>query len=547
MPEEPSIPSVLLGLLGGIAIFILGMTLMTQALNSLAGSRMKTLLAAFTQNRFAAALTGAAVTAAVQSSSVTTVLLVGFSSVGLISVTQSAGVIFGANVGSTVTAQIIAFDISEAAAPLLAIGICAHLFKKRERLSQIGLFILGLGAIFFGMEEMSASTHPLRGYEPFVSAMQAIATPGYGILLGFAFTAIVQSSAATIGLVIVFASQGLMTLESAVAVALGANIGTCLTAAIAAIGRPPAAWRVAFLHVFFNVAGVIVWLAFIPQLVGAAAFLSGAFADAPSIAREIAMAHTLFNVANLFLFIGFAGPISRLALRVAPESRRKAPEAAQPLYLDPYYLKSPSLAIDRARLEAGRLATYALRMAEEIPVAALDGTAAQIKALARLDDELDALQTAILAYLARIDSSHLNVSEKAAAQQVIGIVNAWENVGDTLDNHVRALGLDRLDTGLQIGPETRAGIERLHQDLLRHIRLAISVTNERNPEQARALLATKEDYEAIADAVESGLAARLSGRDASQLDLYRLEADLIGNLKRIHHYLRRIARLTLAR
>ncbi|EDY82173.1 Na/Pi-cotransporter II-related protein, putative [Verrucomicrobiia bacterium DG1235] len=543
--NSPNIGSILISLLGGLAIFILGMSLMTQALNNLAGARMKALLGAFTKNRFTATLSGIAITATVQSSSVTTVLLVGFSSVGLITAAQSVGVIFGANVGSTVTAQIIAFKIAEAGAPLLALGLVLSFIKKYERLSQVGMLILGLGAIFFGMQEMGDATRPLRTYQPFLDAMQTIDSPLWGILIGLAFTAIVQSSAATIGLAMVFANQGLLPLEGAISIAFGANIGTCITAALAALGRPPAAWRIVFIHVVFNTVGVALWVAFIPQLSEASQYLADSLLGDHSLGRKIAIAHTVFNVINLLIFIGFAGPLARLAYRVVPDKIHRPQNASKPIYLDPLFLDTPSLAIDRARLETGRLAAIALKMSEEIPIAAISSDASRLNELAKCDDEVDDLQTEILNYLAKIDATKLEKRDQAAIHEVITLVNTWENIGDTLDNHILPLGHDRLRTGLVISDATKKALLSLHQELLKNMRLAMLVTTNRDPDDIKKLLAAKEAYNKLAETAERDLQTRLVGRELTRMELFRLESDLIGNLKRVHYYVRRVAKISL--
>lgn len=543
---EPDFTQISVSLLGGLALFLLGMNLMTQALNGLAGDRMKALLASFTRNRFSAALSGAAVTAAVQSSSVTTVLLVGFTSVGLMTVSQSVGVIFGANVGSTVTAQLIAFRITEAAAPLLAIGLFVSFFKKAPRLSLVGTFILGLGAIFFGMGEMSEATQPLRTYPPFIDAMQTFDAPWAGLLVGFVFTAVVQSSAATIGLVIILGDQGFIGLPAAIAIAFGANIGTCVTAFLAAIGRPAPAWRVAFIHTLFNVSGVAIWYLFIPYLGLASQWLTSlTTGGGEGLARQIAYAHTLFNLANLLLFIPFTGPVAKLAFLAIREREREVPPQSVPIYLDTLYLKTPSMAIDRARLEAGRLAAFALQMAEEIPIAALRGSRGDIERLATLDDQLDELQTAILNYLARIDGSQLSAAEKQAMRHAIALVNAWENIGDALDNDVLDLGRNRLDAGLPVSDQTYQAIAKLHQELLGLLRLAMVATGNSDASAARKALKGSPKFERLADQTESELLDRLAGRQEERMELFRLEADLINNLKRIHYFVRRIASITL--
>ncbi|MDQ8181694.1 Na/Pi cotransporter family protein [Pelagicoccus sp. SDUM812005] len=541
--DTPNFASLSFSLLGGLAIFILGMGHMTQALTNIAGARMKELLASFTRNRFAAAASGAAITAAVQSSSVTTVLLVGFSSAGLISVVQSVGVILGANLGSTVTAQIIAFKISEAGAILMAVGLAITFIRTRERIAQIGTLLLGLGAIFFGMQLMGDATRPLRGYQPFLEAMQAIESPLWGVAIGLVFTAIVQSSAATIGLSIIFANQQLISLEAAIAIAFGANIGTCITAAFAALGRPAAAWRVVFIHVVFNALGVALWFAFIPQLAGLSELVGEHLLHDATQGRQVAIAHTLFNLCNLILFIGFTEPLARLATRVAPDKVKQASQGGKPLYLDPLYLATPSLAIDRARMECGRLATLTVSMAEDIPHAALRGDLSDLKALARRDDQVDELQTAILNYLARIDASKLDTKAQHAINQTIALINSWENIGDLLDTHVLPLGYDRLQAGHPIGDATLETLSQLHQALLQDLRLALLVTTKGDPADIEKLLASKAAFRQLAEDAESDLRSSLVGRDPERMELFRLESDLISNFKHIHHHTRRPAKL----
>ena len=541
---DPSFARITISLLGGLALFLLGMNLMATALNNLAGDRMKRLIARVANNRFTAALTGTVATAVIQSSSVTTVLLVGFTSAGIMTISQSVGVIFGANLGSTITAQIIAFKITEAGAPLLFVGLVASMFRKNARFAEFGTLILGLGAIFFGMHEMADATRPLRSYEPFLEAMRAINNPLVGALVGMVFTAIVQSSAATIGIIIIFSTQGFVTLEGGIALTLGANVGTCITAALAAIGRPTSAWRVAFIHIIFNLAGSAIWLGLIPQLASISETVCATVLQDNSIARKIAMAHTLFNAINLLLFIGFTRQLASLATRLILE-KPKTVEATHPIYLDKIFLDTPSMAIDRARMETARLATYAIAMAEEIPLAAMQGSAMEIAQLSKRDDEIDELQTAILSYLARIDADNLSKSDKHSLQDVISLVTAWENIGDILDSHVLPTGLNRLDTGLDFSPQTKTLISNLHKMLIDLLHQALVVTSAPNELIAQQILSAKHAYNHQAEEAERSLANRLSGRDEARLEIFRMESDLIGNLKRIHYFARRIAKMSL--
>ena len=263
---ELEVFQLVMGLLGGLALFLFGMEQMAEALKAVAGERMRDILSRLTANRLMGALTGAFVTAVIQSSSVTTVLVVGFITAGLMSVSQSVGIIMGANIGTTITAQIIAFKVTKFALLMIAVGFAMTLLAKRERRRQQGAGLMGLGLVFFGMAVMGEAMAPLRSYQPFLDAMVRLEHPALGILVGALFTALVQSSSATTGIVIVMAGQGLISLETGIALAFGANVGTCVTALLASIGKPREAVRAAAVHVLFNVAGVLVWVGFIDQL-----------------------------------------------------------------------------------------------------------------------------------------------------------------------------------------------------------------------------------------------------------------------------------------
>ena len=254
------------GLFGGLALFLFGMDLMTAALKRVAGDQLKDLLGKVTGNRFMGVGLGAIVTGLVNSSSVTTVIVVGFISAGLMSMAQSVSVIMGANIGSTVTAQILAFNVTRFALPTITLGFLISFLSKRQDWQDYGRMLLGLGLVFYGMGLMSAAMAPLRSNETFLDFIATLQNPVLAVVTGIVFTAIIQSSAATTGIVIVLAGQGVMTLETAIAVAMGANIGTCATAGLAAIGKPREAVRAAVVHVLFNVAGVLIWILFIDRL-----------------------------------------------------------------------------------------------------------------------------------------------------------------------------------------------------------------------------------------------------------------------------------------
>jgi phosphate:Na+ symporter len=327
-PSNPDWLTLGMGLVGGLALFLFGLDQVSSGLKQAAGDTLKTLLTRLTTNRFLGALTGAAVTGALNSSSVTTVLVVSFVTAGLMSLTQSVAVIMGANVGSTATAQLLAFNVSAYSLLPVAAGFFMMFAGKRNKVRDWGMMLMGLGLVFYGMGLMSEAMKPLRSYQPFVQALATMEKPVYGILAGAVFTGLVQSSAATVGLAIAMASEGLLTLPGGIALALGANIGTCATALLAALGKPVEAVRAATVHVLFNVLGVALWLPFIGLLSRLAVAVSPAGAGlegverlAAEVPRQIANANTLFNVVNTVAFIGFTGWFARFAIWLVPDRK----------------------------------------------------------------------------------------------------------------------------------------------------------------------------------------------------------------------------------
>ena len=301
-------------------------------------------------------------TAVIQSSSVTTVLVVGFVSAGLMTLVQSVGVIFGANVGTTMTAQIVAFNTTALAFPLIAIGFVMTFISKQGVARHYGGMMIGLGLIFYGMAAMGSAMSPLRTHEGFAELLQSLQNPVLGMLAGAVFTALVQSSSATIGLAVVMATQGLLSLPAGIAILFGAKIGTSITAILAAIGKPQDAKRAAAVHVLFNVMGAVIWLPFITQLAWmaeavspVAAHLQGVERLAEEVPRQIANAATIWATANVVIFLPFAAVFARMAIKIVPERVVKEKAIIQPKYLDDELIRVPSMALERARMELGHM------------------------------------------------------------------------------------------------------------------------------------------------------------------------------------------------
>jgi phosphate:Na+ symporter len=546
------VAQIAIGLAGGLALFLFGMDQMTEALKSVAGAGMKTLLGKLTKNRFSGATTGAIVTAVVQSSSVTTVLVVGFVTAGVMTLAQSVGVIMGANIGTTITAQIVAFKVTKYALVLVAVGFFAQSFGRFDKAREYGGMIMGLGLIFFGMELMSKATDPLRTYDPFIDLMGRMDNPLLGILLAAAFTALVQSSSATTGIVIVLAAQGFISLEAGIALTLGANIGTCVTALLAAIGKPVEAVQAAIVHVLFNVIGCAIWVAFIPHLAEVVRDISPAYLDltgadrlAAETPRQIANAHTAFNVANTLILIWFTGPIARVAQWIVPRRGTSTTEGVQPKYLDPAYLSTPALALERVQLEAVHLGERFIAMLEASYPAVTSGSAEDLTRIRELDDHVDDLEKAIVDYLRRLGREELSTNSTRRAQQLMAITIHFENAGDVVDANIAALGHDRIEHGVTISEETNATLKRLFDDVCVAYTEVTRALAENDLEAAAAVVAMKQQVDRTASDATLQVAERLLADEPNRIALFRIETDLIGQYRRLFYLAKRIAK-TLA-
>jgi len=536
-------------LFGGLALFLFGMEQMADALKAVAGERMKIILAKLTTNRFMGAATGAFVTAIIQSSSVTTVLVVGFITAGLMSMSQSIGVIMGANIGTTITAQIVAFKVTKAALLMVAVGFSMLFFSKQEKIKQYGGMLMGLGLVFFGMSVMSEAMKPLRSYQPFLDLMTSMENPLIGILVAAAFTGLIQSSSATTAIVIVMASQGFITLQAGIALAFGANIGTCVTAMLAAIGKPREAVRAALVHVMFNVFGVLVWIGLIPQLAEFVTMFSPAHPElsgtdrlAAETPRQIANAHTVFNIMNTIIFIGFTSQFARLVEKLVPDKPVEEKIIAQPKYLDEELLETPSLALDRARLEIGHMGDRVKVMLEGIMNAIISGDRTMLKDIAKIDDEVDILHGHIITYMGHISQKALTEDQTGVLVNLMAATNDLENIGDIIETDLVYLGNQGIDAQVTISEETREILRKLHDVVSITAELAIDAVMDNDERAAQEVIAMKTDISRLMESAAMHESRRLVAEEPNRLAAYTLEIDIIEKLKRIYYFAKRMAK-----
>jgi phosphate:Na+ symporter len=452
---------MLIVLLGGLAVFIFGMKLMSEGLQKVADRRLRKVLNFMTQNRFMAVFAGLLITAMIQSSSATTVMAVGFVNAGLMSLAQSVGVIYGANIGTTITAQIIAFKLDELAYPAIAAGLALMMFSKRPQVRSAGQAILGFGLLFLGMKTMSGILKPLRYSPEFVSWFQIFdCTPEGGrgmvqplpalmcIVIGTVMTCVIQSSSATVGLVMALASQGLISFYTAVPLILGDNIGTTITANLAAIGANRNARRTAIAHTLFNVFGTIymyillflpfwkgqpVYLGFINAITAGEVFT----AHPENLLRHVANAHSAFNIFNCILFLPFTQLMAKICMKIIPLTDEDRDSVLQ--YLEPKLLQTPSIALQQAVREV----TYMVRKGEKSTYESIEvlteGKTALIPAILEREDVIDRLQHEIAEYLVQISRRTLTNEEARLMPALLHAVNDAERLGDhaeeTLEIH----------------------------------------------------------------------------------------------------------------
>ncbi len=555
LTQEPvAYGPIIMGMLGGLALFLYGMDQMSDALKAIAGDGLRKILAKLTSNRFTGAIAGAIVTSIIQSSSVTTVLVVGFISAGLMNLSQSIGIIMGANIGTTMTAQIIAFNVTQYALLLIAIGFSLLFFFKNERIRHYGKMVMGLGLIFFGMHLMSRSTEPLQSYQPFIDLMKHMDSPLMGIAFGAFFTALVQSSSATTGIVIVLASHGFLSLDAGIALIFGANIGTCFTAWLASIGKPSEAKRAVLVHVLFNVAGVSLWFFFIPQLaewvrdisphsesLDASARLA---ADTP---RQIANAHTIFNLANTLIFIWFVTPLARLTVWLIPShelsehDKEKAP--FKPKYLDPSMLETPALALEGIRLEVSRMGEAVTKMTCQAIDTVLNGNKEELDKLCKMDDQIDVLHAAILDYISRLSRNPLDEKQANSLYTYLSATNYLENIGDTVESRLSKAGYKRITANIEISSDTQTVLNELQREVCRMVCQSIDALVTNDYSKAKQVIRTKPHIKDISNHAESHLSHRLAANEPKRTVTFQVESEILEHLKRMYYLAKRIAKL----
>ena len=420
-----------LALLGGLALFLYGMQMMSTGLEAAAGNRMKSILEKLTSNRVKGVLFGAAITAVIQSSSATTVMVVGFVNSGLMTLKQAVWVIMGANIGTTITGQLIALDIG-AIAPLFAIaGVGAIMFIKSEKVHHISSIFAGLGILFMGMDMMGAAMSPLKESEAFISLMTKFDNPLLGILVGALFTAVIQSSSASVGILQALASTGMIPLSSAVFVLFGQNIGTCITAVLASIGMKVNAKRTTVIHLLFNIIGTVLFTVIClvtPYVTWIEAMTPG------DPVAQIANAHTVFNIVTTLLLLPFGTHMANIAVRILPDSKKADDEDLRLKYIRPfessYAIGHSAVAVSQVRDEVNRMRDMVAKNISDSFDSLVQYDEKLRKKVSEREEYIDFLNKGISEYIVSLMASEMNMSDSRKINGYYAIISNLERIGD---------------------------------------------------------------------------------------------------------------------
>lgn len=552
--------AVVITTLGGLGMFILGMKMMTDGLQMTAGKRIKAILSAVSSNRVVGCLTGTVVTAMVQSSSATTVMLIGFVTAGLMTLQQAVGMILGANIGTTVTAQLIAFKLTKLALPAITLGVGMKYFAQQKKTRYIGEVILGFGLLFYGMTVMKHGLSPIKSDPAFLAFFTKFDPSSAGGLLlcvfvGAVLTIMVQSSSATIGLTMTLASQGLLTFPGAMALVLGENIGTTITAELATIGSNNInAHRAARAHTMFNVIGVTMMLCVFPLFVKLVETLTLALGAGPvdqvvgedvvNIARYIANGHTMFNVINASFFLIVLPWLIKIAVLLSPKEEEDIDYFRLPNFGD-RLIDTPIAAIVEARSEILRMAETAQYTFRKTVKRLIDRDYKKLAKWRQVENHLDDMQREILAYLTRIYQSDVSESEAKEVSSLMRMTNNIERIGDSVENIAQAIE-DMIETGLIFTDQAKTDLNQLVDKVSEFMVLITSAMRQRPTNFMNMAESIENTIDAMRERYRDDHIQRLRSNECG-LDQGLVYVSLLTNLEKIGDYCFNIAEAVAGR
>lgn len=530
---------IVLGLIAGLGLFLYGMNLMGNGLQKAAGDRLKKIIELLTRNRFIAVLVGVFVTGVIQSSSATTVMVVGFVNAGIMQLNQAIGVIMGANVGTTVTAQLVSFDLEAIAPVAVGIGVIIHMVTKSEKLKSYAEILIGFGILFVGMTYMKDAMSPLREVQAFKDMLVNFGhNPILGILMGFTLTLLVQSSSASIGILLALASQGMLPLEAALPILYGDNIGTCTTALISSIGASKNAQRAAVMHLTFNIIGTLIFALILNRPI----MMVVTSIDPTNIARQIANAHTLFNITNVIIQFPFAGLIVKIAERVIPEKPEEL-ELKTTSFIDLRMLNTPSIALKNTIKECLHMGNKAKYSLENSMIALIDKDRDAAFRTFDTEKEINQLERDILEYLIQLSNAAISGEDRAIVDELFNTINDIERVGDHADN-IAELSMYFIEKDLTFSEESIKDINTMYEKVMKTYEMSLQSMREGSSELALKVVKMEEQVDIIERSCRSAHIYRLNNSMCNP-EAGIIFLDLLSNLERISDHASNIAKAVI--
>lgn len=531
---------VIIQLIGGLGLFLYGMNVMGEGLQKSAGDRMKSIVEILTKNRFMAVFVGMVVTAIIQSSSATTVMVVGLVNAGILNLTQSVGIIMGADIGTTITAQLVSINLTALAPFSIALGVIINLSTKDQKIKKYAEILIGFGILFMGMDIMKDACKPLRSYEPFTSLITRFGTGSpldtfLAIGTGFLITAVIQSSSATTVIMIALASAGLLNIESAFPVLLGANVGTCVTALLSSIGAKRAAKRAAIMHLTIKIIGTVTFALF---LSGITISLVHLLSDNP--ARQIAWAHTLFNVINTIILLPFAPLLVKFVMKIMPGDDTKE-EQDYSLALDDRILENPYIAINQLKREIVHMGELAETSFSTAMTGFIEAENDKVSSVFKYEEKINKMEQEILEYLVKISNSAVSGEQREKIDVLFNTVNDIERIGDHAEN-IAELAEYKMKHQLQFSKQANEELINISEVAKKAVNIALNSIDIEDENEANRVISIEERIDVLEKALRKKHIRRLSdGTCQPRAGVVYL--DVISNIERVGDHAMNIAEI----
>lgn len=531
------VKEIIFGVIGGLGLFIYGIWEMSEGLHKASGERMRKILHNLTGSSIKGVLVGTGITSLIQSSSATTVMVVGFVNAGLMTLIQALGVIFGANIGTTITAQLIAFKLTDYALPIIGVGMFTILLAKKKTHKYLGEFLLGFGILFLGLSILTNVMKPLGQYPWFNNAFVTFSkNPILGILASAAVTAILQSSSVTTGMVLGLAMANLIDLRAALPLILGCNIGTCVTTLIASIGTNVSAKRASLAHIVFNVIGVVIFLPFLGFFQNIVSHTSS------NLPRQIANAHTFFNVINTIIFLPFVKVYANLLTKIIKGKEEEEIEYL-PKYLERHLLNTPPIAIEAAIKEIVRTLGLTQRMVNLAMESFFKNDSKSLEKITRREEAVDSLREAITNYLVEIMQQELSQEESRKIPPLIHAINDVERIGDHAEN-LRDLTEQKIDNRMPFSSAALEELRKMYEDIDKMVKCSINALGLNSVDEAKLVLEQECQINTLRDRLKGNHVRRLEQGQCHVLSGV-VFLDVISNLEKIGDHLTNVAQAVI--